>query len=139
MRTVLQENEYGCGIACIAMLFGISYGSAAKRCAQIFHPGDGIYREDMKALIEDPEANGKRHFHIVNEGKLTQTAGLATVARVALLWGQFLPTKGTIQRGSDGNVYNHWAVWDPKEMVVRDPYGYRKPLLLKHFYELEQA
>jgi hypothetical protein len=33
----------------------------------------------------------------------------------------------------DGRNEGHWAVWDHKQQVVRDPYGYRAPFRLTSY------
>ena len=136
MKSVFQEDEYGCGIACIAMLTGTTYQKAKEVCGNSYIPGDGIEEGPILELIK---AQGLR---IVRKGRITKKLPVTDLALHALLWCQQLPSKGTIVRARNVharnvNVHDHWAVWDADAAVVRDPYRYKKPLWLTNFFEKE--
>ena len=129
MRSIFQEDEYGCGVACIAMLCRITYKSAKSICGEAYVPGDGIEQGPMLKILEE------QGFRVLTKGRITQKSPVTNLARPSLLWAQQLPSQGRIVRFK--NVQNHWAIWDADAGVVRDPYRYRKPLWLTKFFELE--
>ena len=129
MRSVFQDEEYGCGIACIAMLCSISYRSAKRLCSDIYVPGEGIHEEPMLALLEH------RGARILDRGRLSAATPVTSLTHNALLWGSQLPSRGTIVHHE--NTWNHWLVWDARNACVRDPYRYRKPVWLTKYYLLD--
>lgn len=62
MKTVWQDNKYGCGAACLAMLAGISYRKAKKRLFGNNKP-DYIRTEFVLAALSEfgfqPGAKGR--------------------------------------------------------------------------------
>ncbi|WP_141521457.1 hypothetical protein [Novosphingobium sp. PC22D] len=123
MRTVYQEDEFGCGIACIAMFSGLTYHAAKKIVAGI----EGLYDEssgiDYEPMFDFLRIRGfmvSKKFALNLENPITRVSGNAIVD------GFTLGTRGSIRRNSERS---HWVVWDAESQVIRDPAGYTRPFL----------
>jgi hypothetical protein len=127
MESIYQNDEYGCGIACIAMLCGISYDAAKLTCGDAYTPGYGIETEPLIKIIGNSLA-------LLGKGRITQSKPVTSLPSNALLLGHLLPSRGKIDRSDDGNVYKHWLVWDATVRAVGDPYKFRKPIWLTHYW-----
>jgi len=114
MRVVIQEETTGCGLACVAMLAGMSYAAVREAAAEL-----GIYAAD-EALFSD-SAYVRRllaHFGVEADRKETPFTAWAQLPDLALL--------ATKQRFEAGRLYWHWAVFarEPDGAVVLDPAPY---------------
>jgi hypothetical protein len=119
MRTVLQgRDEYGCGAACLAMLAGITYIQARHEIFGDQIPGSPGVSKRM--LIEHFREHG---FTTGATGRLSKNFAVTHLTHNALLGGYLIQDKD----------YKHWLVWDAREQVVRDPYGYRAPCRLTSY------
>jgi hypothetical protein len=128
MKGIFQNEEHGCGVACVAMLSSISYAKARRICGDAYDPSDGICEKPMLHILE------RQGFRIVSRGRITLAKPVTSLKRDALLWGHLLPSRATIDR--DVNVCNHWALWDYDAQAIRDPYRYKKPMRLTKFFEV---
>jgi hypothetical protein len=131
MKTVFQIDENGCGIACLAMLAGITYGEAKSEIAGHFIPGWGVHTQPLLQALEN---HGLR---LIRRGRLSQSFPVARLSKDALLYCKMLPTRGLID--PETNSHSHCVVWDAHQQVVRDPYRYKKPLWLTTYFELEAS
>jgi hypothetical protein len=129
MKSIFQEDEFGCGIACVAMLSGITYSQAKKRCGDRYRPGNGIENQQMLEILHEVG------LKVIQRGRLSANSPVTDLTHNALLWGAQLPSRGKIVR--DENTWNHWLVWDARARVVRDPYRYRKPVWLTKYLAVE--
>ena len=120
MDSIFQEDEYGCGTACVAMLFQVSYAEAAQICDDVYWKGYGIDKKPMINLLK------QLGFRIEGEGRIGPKTPLISLTNDALLVGSLLPTRGSIKARE--NTYSHWMVWDSKEKAIRDPYRFTKPI-----------
>ena len=111
MRTVLQGDEYGCAAACVAMLANLPYRRA---CSVVFGEKEPDYVR--KSLVIS--ALEKLDFRTIGEGRLGQVV-LSDLQHNALI-------KGFLLESDSWN--GHFMVWDASQRVLRDPYGYRRPL-----------
>ena len=104
MRTVRQRGESDCGIACLAMLAGISWVEARKELfGSQARRGFRTNKDEMRAAL--------RRLGIITSKKLQVCKDPRRLTRDALLRTNLL---------ADGNW--HWAVWDAKRRRILDPY-----------------
>ena len=129
MQAIFQSDEFGCGIACVAMLCGITYAKAKKLFGADYIPGYGVDEAPMINIL------AHQGLDVVRRGRLSQSRPVTQLRQKALLWGQLLPSRGAI---THSNKFGHWCIWDSEAKVVRDPYhyNYKKPLWLTSFYEI---
>ena len=130
MKTIFQADEYGCGIACLAMLAGLTYEKAKVVIGNNFYPDYGV---DTAPMIAALSMYGIRQ---IQKGRLSQSKTVDDLKNNALLHCKLLPTRGLID--PKVNTFSHWVVWDAEQEVVRDPYRYKKPIWLTSFIELEK-
>ena len=129
MKSIFQDDEYECGVACVAMLRNLTLPRARLLCGADFENGIGITVKGMLRIIE------RAGMFVAARGLITLKHPVTNLHRNALLWGKQLPSRGTID--ADKNVFDHWLVWDAKLQVVRDPYRYRKAVRLTRYFELD--
>jgi ABC-type bacteriocin/lantibiotic exporter with double-glycine peptidase domain len=112
LKIVIQEDPTGCGIACAAMLAGLTYREMKKAAAAIGvtpeHPALWETTRPMIALLEQfgmRPAKQEIEFSTWNE--------LPRLALLAIKW-HLAPT---------GTPAWHWVVFrrDPPEAIVLDP------------------
>lgn len=151
MKSIFQKHEYGCGVACIAMLCGVSYARAKRICGDQYQRGFGL-----------EEAVIRQAFRIfgrkLQEAQAIPDKGLRALSVDALIWGIILDKdvkthydekfggeialdcskKRLVVEGGFITIpcYDHWAVWDSKQKVLRDPYGYQAGFVPTHFHEV---
>lgn len=112
MKTIKQQHDYDCGVACVAMLAGVSYETAR---AKLF-PTGGAGMTKTKQLQKALRGLGKNP----EEGRLRPLLG----KRVASLEVDAIVMVKMID---DGTEYPHWIVWDAKAGQKRDPYPENRP------------
>ncbi|MFA9460350.1 hypothetical protein [Thiohalorhabdus methylotrophus] len=114
MEVVIQEEETGCGLACVAMLAGESYEAVRRTAA-----GMGIRATD-EALWSDTAYVRRllRHYGIETRPGEAPFTGWAELPARALL-----ATKLHYDRG---RPFWHWVVFvrEPEGPVVLDPAPY---------------
>lgn len=129
MRTVLQyEDKNDCGVACVAMLAGVSYDIAAEAISK-FGECDYVKRsciiDALKTLgvttVSDRLVSlrmSRRNF--VKRSEISRN--LAALNADALL---------KLVRRDHKNGHWHWVVWDSCHNRIRDPLGDHKRSLCR--------
>lgn len=114
MKAIIQEEQTGCGLACVAMLAGESYQAVREAAA-----GLGIYASD-EALWSDTDYVRRLLAHYgleaaPGERPFTSWAELPDCALLA-----------TKHHYENGRPFWHWAVFTraPEGAVVLDPAAY---------------
>lgn len=81
MRVVRQQCDYSCGVACAAMVAGVSFGEARARCGEI---GNGMSARELGTLLRSLHVRYERLLfpeitktlpHIVVVPSLNHVAG----------------------------------------------------------------
>lgn len=103
MRLVRQKTRTDCGIACLAMLAGISWVKARNA---LFRPGEKSFYTHKATMID-----ALRRFGVITSKRLVVCKNPRRLKKDALLRTNVL---------ANGNW--HWAVWDAKREKVLDPY-----------------
>ena len=119
MKTVLQstdEENKACGAACVAMLTNRNHESCYKR----FYPSGKSRNLKKRELLK---VLGEYGYRSGSAGKFSKLTSVTVLQENALLFGRLL----------EDREYGHWLVWDAKERVIRDPYGYRAPFKLTSY------
>ena len=105
MRRVAQLDENGCGMACVAMLAGVSYRAA---CAIMSPRKRGTYTSHAQLR------RALKHY------------GIRLGERVSLSGKQFneLEVDGILSARIfwKGDDWSHWIVWEAKRQALLDPY-----------------
>ena len=116
IRRVLQRHDDGCGIACVAMLAGVSYQEV---CLKIF----GDYQGDATSLDDLREALTSYGFRLPRRMTPFWEVCHTQVDQHALL---------ALDPGPDGMW--HWAVWDAHHRRILDPLKRppRRPTVVGH-------
>ena len=116
IRRVFQQHDDGCGIACVAMLAGLSYDEV---CLAIFgdHQGDATSLDDLRWALMGYGFRVPRRMTPFWEGlhkQLKQHALLALDPGPEAMW--------------------HWAVWDATGRRILDPLRWppKKPTVVGH-------
>ena len=104
MRTVHQECETDCGIACVAMLAGVSYEKAKK----------ALFPKSSPRIT----CSGKLFAALRKLGKRPLGDRMISVKRINL---DHLRDNALVGVVVDKR-YRHWVVWDASVRKVRDPY-----------------
>jgi len=103
MRRVFQDDENGCGVACVAMIAGITYDDARRI---IFKHRRGTYTNttDLRRAL--------KRLHVRIAGRMTPlgTLDYRRLREQAIL-------KVNLYRGGTW----HWVVWDPRRKIILDP------------------
>mgnify|MGYP000185013675 CR=1 FL=1 len=114
MKAIFQEEETGCGLACVAMLAGVSYQAVREAAA-----GLGIFASD-EALYSDTAYVRRLLEHYAlkaepGETPFTTWEGLPDCALLA-----------TKHHFEGGQPFWHWAVFvrEPEGAAVLDPAPY---------------
>ena len=107
MRHVIQKDENGCGMACVAMLAGVDYETSCKRLFRT-KSGKGRYThtKEIKAALRRAGLRTDRRCvrFKKDEGPLILQFDAIMITRAAKQHGTF-----------------HWVVWDSKARRVLDP------------------
>lgn len=110
MKPVIQEELYGCGIACVAALAGVTYKQAQATANKL-----GIFAEDRRLWSETHHVRTLlEHFGIrasSAECEFQSWESLPTLALLAIKWNPGL-----------GRPFWHWVVFwrGPEGAVVLD-------------------
>ncbi|WP_337828046.1 hypothetical protein [Pseudonocardia sp. TMWB2A] len=117
MKTVFQEDQYGCGTACAAMLIGKSYSFAAR----LVFPDRDFPKQrpisiDTKPLVQAVKEYRKED----HRARISTKRHLRDIEHDALLIGYLMGYDDEKER-------MHFMVWDPKQKCVRDPKGFERP------------
>ena len=119
MKSVLQDDDHGCGMACVAMVTGLDYGTV---CRKLFGKSRGSYTNtaDLKRALK---LAGIRCGDRLIRLKSSETS--ADIKTDAIF-------KIRPQNRKTGSW--HWVVWDAKKGVFRDPSKkpYKKPRLYSY-------
>ena len=105
MKRVAQLDPNGCGVACVAMLAGVSYRSA---CALMFPDKRGNYTSHAqlrKALRRYGIGLGKR---VSLSGQRLNDLTVDGILSARIFW--------------KGDDWSHWIVWDARRQALLDPY-----------------
>lgn len=78
ITVVSQRKEYDCGLACLAMLLGMSYGDVAQKVKEIIDPKSlrrrGLILRDVETLLEAWGHVPTRHYK--SKGYLEGATGI---------------------------------------------------------------
>jgi Peptidase C39 family len=103
VKRVVQEDENGCGTACVATIAGVSYSEAQKRTktrgtttAKQLREALRFYGFDLKRRMS---LRGKTYSDLKQSGLL-----FARISRI----------------GTD-ETWGHWVVWDGHAQAIIDP------------------
>jgi hypothetical protein len=125
VESVFQDDEYGCGAACLAMFASISYKAARHRLFGASGPTTaGISKGPLLTALRDYGLKIGRSNRVI-------AGSLPKLRADALLMCRLLPSRGKIEAGE--NTYAHWMVWDAEQMTVRDPYRFSKPFWITSY------
>lgn len=111
MRTIRQEDENGCGVACVAMLAGVTYSEART----IVYPNGRAKLTNTKILRAALLQLGRKPLSETRISLRSKT--LDDLDRDALIF---------VKMGKKGKGNGHWIVWDNAARKERDPDD-RKP------------
>ena len=106
MRTVRQEGENDCGVACVAMLADVTYAEAAA----VIYPNGRSKLTKTKDLHRALKILGKKP--LTERRQALGSKALTDLPHSALIFVEM----------DDGNASKHWVVWDAQARKVRDPY-----------------
>lgn len=102
LRRVVQEDEDGCGLACIAMLLGVSYSEAKALCS---HSRTGkTWTHELRAALRRYGVRTAEWLEPIDEPTLPSLLG------IAILQSNYDPDEGW-----------HWAIWDGLVGRILDP------------------
>jgi hypothetical protein len=117
MKQVFQKHENGCGMACVAMVAGVSYDTA---CNKLFRTksGRGTYSNTSqikKALRRADLRTSRKCIRFKNGGVWSSKA-----SKISPILGtdaiMICRSKKQLGTGSW-----HWVVWDHRAKRLRDP------------------
>lgn len=108
MKLVIQEDDWGCGIACLAMVANVTYTEAREHLI-----GN---REVAAAMISAKLKNGLEFFGVQHSGSFKSLGSRNYKDLPSHAIVQWLPTK----KRPHENWY-HWTVWDAERKVNLDP------------------
>ena len=102
-KTIHQEHEIGCGIACVAMLGGVTYEEAR----QILFPKSGVRLTSSGKLFTALKRFGRKP---------------AGDRMISLKFIDFDHLTHVCLVGALLDKEKHWVVWDSAARKIRDPY-----------------
>jgi ABC-type bacteriocin/lantibiotic exporter with double-glycine peptidase domain len=106
MKTIKQKEENDCGVACVAMLAGVSYDEARA----VIYPNGRAKLTKTKDLSAALKKLGREPLSDRRQPFGSQT--LQDLETDALVFVEL----------KNGNASKHWVVWDAKAKKPRDPY-----------------
>jgi hypothetical protein len=117
MKHVLQENEEGCGVACVAMIAGVSYWDAR---VAIF----GKKQRYLHTTFTSDLVKGLRKLGFRSGGKLTRLGQKSKISDY-----RDIPQNAILKVNRRKNGSWHWIVWDAAARCTRDPLkpAYKRP------------
>lgn len=95
MRVVRQRGRHDCGVACVAMLAGVSYGRALEAVA-----GSRTRGTTTKQLVAALRALGME-----TDGNRLRVMGTADIVKSR--------NRMLVKLSLEGTTNWHWLVWDP--------------------------
>jgi hypothetical protein len=110
MKLIKQKRNDDCGVACLAMVAGISYTKAMW----LLHP--------WRLPFTNAQTKNK-HFQVAF-AKLKLNFFCSTDGSIDI---KSLRNKALLIIGNSDNTY-HGVVWDPERGVVLDPVGWEQPV-----------
>lgn len=122
LKTVRQSDEKGCGVACVAMLTGVSYAEARE----VIYPSGRLRLTRTKDLAVALKVLGRKPLSERRRG-----FGLTTVNELetdALVFVELIQDSGN---------FKHWMVWDAQAKKLRDPDGRKLPYRLRGYLAVE--
>jgi hypothetical protein len=112
MRLVKQEDDEGCGLACIAMVAGTTYAAVRKTYREVL----GIERSDKIKPTGLPVLKEIMRRHgVVIEGRMRHFKG-RTPDELGLDYSALLK----INPRREGDEW-HWVIWDHTRGRMLDP------------------
>jgi hypothetical protein len=111
MRRVKQKNESDCGVACVAILAGVSYEEAEA----------AVYGGGRKGLT----SSGKLAAALTKLGRPPVEGRMVSKGRTTL---KSLPHDALLKVQPLACSTKHWIVWDKKRQIKIDPY----PGMMRH-------
>ena len=111
MRLVKQKHNYGCGLACVAMLTGRSYDKIINLYCGIYHKSGyyGTSTHELHYLLLLLGYNSARRL-ISLRSSSHRDLEVDAILKV--------PFEATVDRPW------HWVVWDAARGRILDPYKY---------------
>lgn len=106
MRRVEQKEKFGCGVACVAMLAGLSYSQARQHAPEITK--DGLDTDEIRLLARKVGVSldrrlqsffGRKPHDVLNQDAMLMVNNLR------------------LRHG----IVGHWVVWDARRRTVLDP------------------
>lgn len=121
MRTVLQDKEgYTCGVACVAMLAGVSYKIATKVISR-FGECDYVDKKNIIASLKVLGVTTRSDRLISLRMHRTNFIRRSEISRnLEILKADALLK---LVRPDHKNGHWHWVVWDSRHNRIRDPLG----------------
>ena len=122
MKTVRQEDENDCGVACVAMLTGASYAEVREA----LYPAGRVRKLKTAELCAALKAFGRKPA----EGRRQPFSGkeLKDLTADALVF---------VTLHNNGTENRHWIVWDFKAQKPRDPFHPKCPYDLRGYILVE--
>ena len=115
MKTVIQEDNNGCGLACVAMLAGEAYSTIKTRYVNYIQKkyggrSEAIGFDDIKMFLRDYniKISNQKNFDDWNDIVVQRKNEALLVA----INGKDLPS---------GDDFWHWVIYDGENNLVRDP------------------
>lgn len=127
LKRVIQENENGCGIACVAMLADLRYWEARNK---VFGSAD---KANHITKVHDIR-KGLRKCGLILDRRRAAREWKKETARVFKALLEIKPHKTS--------NYWHWVVWDGHRVLDPSPNSdrYKRPLqYCRSFFEVRKA
>lgn len=104
LRLIKQKGSVGCGVACVAMLAGVTYANAAAKLCELGQPLNWTKAVHLRRGL------ATFGFGLGRGMRITSVRVLASLDQHALV-------------GTNKRKYNrwHWIVWDARCKIVLDP------------------
>ena len=112
MKTVYQDDQNGCWIACASMLSGVPYDELKERFT---------FRDEVTGRSAKPLVTLLEELGVDCEEKSTKVSNAEALRNVnsdALVYFKNIDEDGEESGG-------HWMVWDHKQQAIRDPEGWK--------------
>jgi hypothetical protein len=107
MRLIVQRDEEGCGIACVAMLKGISYAAARR----LMFGNNKVKHTQTRDLVSALKCLGL----------MPQKKQLTSFGKRYARYSE-LPENAILKANPrKGGRYWHWIVWDVRRKKLLDP------------------
>ena len=119
MKRVVQKDRDGCGVACVAMLAGVTY----KQAKDVMFGDDSVSLTSTADLYYALKLFGKRPL-----GKRLIPLGTRRY--------RDLHANALLKVGKPGKSWWHWIVWDARRKGFLDPNtpSVRRPRVTSYLY-----